>query len=198
MQNDKIINKNVIQLKNFFKLLDLSYCPHLLFDTGDYRIKNRLNKIYPSKNDLEKSEPYANKLNYKGHREIKKPELSIQRISKEFGYGLFAEQDFEIHDYIGEFCGTVTINYDSTSNNYNYNYFNDDSGIVIAPRKVGNELQFANHSYKPNSCWTTIFGSDGKYHVIFVAKTNIKKNDQILVDYGEEYWKAHGTIPINI
>jgi SET domain-containing protein len=209
MQNVNISNKNFIDLKSFFKSLGLKYCPYLLFDMADRNVKKRVEKIRTlTEKEKTKKDLYAHLLSYKGQMERKKPLLTISFISYKIGYGLFAGQDFYIDDFVGEFCGTVTSNYDESSRNYGYNYFsavniighdNDDSDILIAPRKIGNELQFANHSSNKNNVkWETIIGNDDRYHVIFVATTNIKKGEQILVDYGEEYWQILGINPVDI
>jgi hypothetical protein len=200
MQNINISNKNFIDIKNFFKSLDLKYCPYLLFDMNDRNVKKRIEKIvYLVEKEKTKKDLYANLLSYRGKMEREKPLLNISFISDKIGYGLFAGQNFDTGDFVGEFCGTVTSNYDESSKNYGYNYFNDDSDILIAPRKIGNELQFANHSsHKNNVVWETIVGNDDKYHVIFVAKKNITEREQILVDYGEEYWKTLGIDPVDI
>jgi SET domain-containing protein len=192
-KNSNILNNNPIEMKKFFRSLDLIYCPYLFFDTKDYHIRNRIFNIAENNiNIIEKSELYSDKINYQGDKNKKHPILSIKFISDDIGYGLFAEQNFEKNDYVSEFCGKVTINYDKQSQGYNYNYFGDDSEIVIAPRKIGNESQFVNHSYDPNVEWTTIIGTDKKYHVLFVANKDIQKGEQILVNYGEEYWKNIG------
>jgi SET domain-containing protein len=67
---------------------------------------------------------------------------------------------------------------------------------VISPRKYGNELQFANHSFtKCNVEWDDIIGLDGYIHIIFVAIKKIMCNDEILVNYGEKYWSDIRIVP---
>ena len=190
MLNIKIYNKDIISIKNFFKTLGLQYCPFLIFDKNDFAVKKRINnnKIKLTIKEQEK-ESYANMINYKWKKETLNPELYILYINDKVGYGLFANQNFGIGDFIREYCGTVTSKREECSKYYCYDYFDDKSNIIIAPRKTGNELQFANHSEYPNVDWKTIIGNDNKYHVIFVAIKNIEKDEQILVDYGENYWK---------
>jgi hypothetical protein len=170
-----ISNQDKKEMINFFKKLRLKYCPYLLFRNNvDTKPKKKISK------------KYSNLICYKNSYKLQ-PNLYIKYIGKNIGHGLFADQNFKKGDFIGEFCGTVTSKPHSSSDDYNYSY--DDVDLVIAPRKIGNELQFANHSENPNVDWKHIVGKDQKVHVIFVAIKNIKKNDQILINYGEDYWK---------
>ncbi len=187
-------------MKKFFASLNLTYCTHLLFDQNDLYTQRYIQKIIDlSDQDIINKKIYSGQINYKGYVEKKKPLLKIDYISKEVGYGIFAEQEFNKDDFIGEYCGIVTSNYHESSKNYNYKYFsaiNEEENIFIAPRKIGNELQFVNHSNNPNVEWKTIVGNDDKYHVIMVAIKHIKKEEQILVDYGKEYWDILGINPL--
>jgi hypothetical protein len=195
-----MINNNPIGMKKFFNSLNLTYCPYLTFDSNDLYTQRYIQKIIDLKEqDVINKNLYSGQINYKGYVEKKKPLLKIDYISEQIGYGVFAEQEFNQGDFIGEFCGTVTSNYDESSKNYNYKYFsaiNEEENIFIAPRKTGNELQFVNHSNNPNVEWKTIVGNDNKYHVIMIAIKHIKKGDQILVDYGKEYWETLGINPL--
>lgn len=200
-----MINNNPISMKKFFQSLNLNYCQRLLFDSNDLYLTRILNNLDPISNMSEEEKQikklYACKINYKGYVEKIKPLLKIEYISDTIGFGVFAEEEFYIGDFIGEFCGTVTSKYDESTTNYKYNYFsaiNEIDDIFIAPRKIGNELQFVNHSNNPNVEWKTIIGNDNKYHVIMTATQNIKKGEQILVNYGKQYWENLDIDPIEI
>src|SRR5262245_55924190 len=78
-------------------------------------------------------------------------DMSIRWIDDTLGYGLFAEQDIEAGDYIGEYTGVVRRrnilfrNY----NEYCFSYPTSDVSFrkhMIDPREKGNELRYANHS----------------------------------------------------
>jgi hypothetical protein len=189
-----ISNQNKEETEKFFSSLGLKYCSYLIFDKKDKKVIN--NKKINKKNK-KINEKYAKLLCYKNQKN-KLPKLYIKFISDDLGFGLFANQSFQKDDYIGEFCGIVTSNPDSSSDNYSYSYI-DNTDIVIAPRKTGNELQFANHSKEnANVNWKHIIGLDNKEHVIFVATKEIKKDEQILIDYGDDYWKSSQTNKINL
>jgi hypothetical protein len=188
-----ISNQNKEEIKRFFLSLGLKYCPHIIFDDKDENIANN-KKINEKNKKINKK--YAKFLSYE-NKKTKLPKLYIKFISDDLGFGLFADQNFKKDDYVGEFCGTITSNPDPSSDNYNYSYL-DDTDIVIAPRKIGNELQFANHSKNANVDWKHIVGIDNKEHVIFVAVNAIKKGEQILIDYGDDYWKSSERKKINL
>jgi SET domain-containing protein len=196
------MNNNPIGMKKFFNELGLIYSSYLTFDQNDLYTQRHIQDIKDlSENEIECKKLYADKINYKGYVDKKKPLLEVLHISEYFGYGVFAGQDFDCCDFVGEFCGIVTSNYDPSAINYKYNYFsavNEIDDIFIAPRKIGNELQFVNHSDSPNVEWKTIVGYDNKYHVIMVATRKIDKGEQILVDYGKEYWEVLGINPVDI
>ncbi|ATZ81063.1 lysine methyltransferase [Bodo saltans virus] len=184
-------NWKYTEIKKFFKSLNLVYTPYLLFE-NNYYVNNEL------KNNINKHDKslYSKLLCYNGKPFVKKPKLSIRYISNEIGYGLFAEQDFEEKDFVGEFCGTVTNSPPKESDKYNCSY-KFESTLVIAPRKYGNEMQFANHSsVKNNVDWDNTNGDDEHIHIILIAIKKIKCGDEILVNYGESYWTQLGINPV--
>lgn len=190
---NSISNQNEEEIKRFFSSLGLKYCSHTIFDDKDENVTSN-KKI--NKNNKKINKKYAKFLCYE-NKKSNLPKLYIKFISDDLGFGLFADQNFKKGDYVGEFCGTITSNPDPSSENYNYSYI-DDTDIVIAPRKIGNELQFANHSKKANVDWKHIVGLDNKEHVIFVAVNEIKKGEQILIDYGDDYWNSSEKKKINL
>ena len=49
-------------------------------------------------------------------------------------------------------------------------------------------MRFVNHSDEPNLGMKFVF-QDNAWHVIYVAKKEIAKGEQLLVSYGNQYWK---------
>lgn len=182
MKNIK--TNNFGEIKNFFKSLDLIYMPYLMFDKKDYILKYKLSNY-----DLSNKNKHEEFINYNGNK-FKNNKLEIKYISPTIGYGLFACYEIKINDIIGEFCGTVTSNPDDISKCYNCSYFENDYETVISPRKIGNEMQFINHSDNPNCDWLRVIGNDNKYHILIVAIKDITIDEQLLINYGDEYWKA--------
>lgn len=189
IKNSIILTKNFGEIKNFFKSLNLTYIPYLIFDCNIETINNL------SQCDLDNKQKYSEYICYEGKNKVKKKDLAIKFISQNLGFGIFANQEFLEGDFLGEFCGKVTTNLNSESKHYYFRYINN-TDYIIAPRNTGNEMQFVNHSYTPNCDWLRIIGNDNKYHIIIVAIKEIKKGEELLVNYGEEYWKSRDIEPV--
>jgi len=124
-------------------------------------------------------------------------------INEKVGHGIFAATDFEDGDFIGEYTGII---YDERSfkalipfdSNYAWsirapsNYKIQNVRFYVDAKKASNFTRFINHSYESNVRPVTIYAKDG-WHMIYVACKSIKKDEQLLVNYGEGYW--HGRIP---
>lgn len=70
----------------------------------------------------------------------------------------------------------------------------NDKSLVINARRKGNATRFLNHSCKPNIKHIDVFICRDRLPVIaFFALTDIKKDSQLFVDYGQGYWKKMNT-----
>ncbi len=124
-------------------------------------------------------------------------DFSIKWIDKYLGYGLFAEKPIKEGEFIGEYCGVVqrsgffqagksceyAMRYPKLS--FGFKRYMYDAG------KWGNELRFANHSYSPN-LQPVIALENGLCHPVLIALKDIESGEQLVYDYGEDYWsKRH-------
>ncbi len=118
----------------------------------------------------------------------------IAHISETVGYGLFAYQNIANGEIIGEYTGTLSR--DWIKNSIKPNDFKPyllkypfNSPFAIDAQDEGNELRFINHSSKnANTNRLYIFNGD-LLHILFAATRPITRHQQILIDYGEKYWK---------
>ncbi len=123
----------------------------------------------------------------------------IRRIDKTIGYGVFAARDIRRGDFIGEYAGVVQISgkhtdcYDDDKgyeSDYSWYYLDEiEKGpeLEINGRLEGNEMRFVNHGDKPNLCVEhTLY--QGQWVLFFTAAVDIKKDEQLLISYGEAYW----------
>ena len=85
------------------------------------------------------------------------------------GKGLFARKDIKVGETIG------SIEYKPTDKDGPYVLWIEDQGIL-----VDSELKYINHSPKPNACYCD--------DLDVVALKNIKKDEEITHDYGDD-WK---------
>lgn len=117
-------------------------------------------------------------------------DVYIQKVSDEVGFGVFANENIEEEQLIGEYTGLARLKRDADcSNAYIFSY--NKNGVVDA-RKRGNAMRFVNHSSRdPNAIYKRVL-VDGVQHIIFVALRRIIAGEQIGFDYGEAYWQLHG------
>jgi len=195
-QKKVVSNKDTKSLRIFFASLGLEYIDKIRFDWEDPNIKNcdRIMKSSEQKMTFDERQRYNRYAGYLKYADKKKttkkaPSLCIKHVSDHVGYGVFAQEDIKKGSFVAEYVGTVTTRPPASSDHYNYDYFEDDSDIVLASRNSGNETQFINHSSNANVEWQSMIGKDSKRHIILVACQDIKKEDQLLVDYGESYWE---------
>ncbi len=120
------------------------------------------------------------------------------------GRGLIADNDIKKDDYIVEYVGEL-VNESEYLTRYNkykkagyrHDYFATiKAGMLLDATIVGNNARFANHSCDPNSefMYTRLKGSR-IYVLHIVATRNIRKGDQITLDYK---WYHSETGEINL
>ena len=125
--------------------------------------------------------------------------IYIRRINKTIGFGVFAARDIRRGDFIGEYAGVVQISgkhthcynedkgYESDYSWYYLDTIEKGPDLEINGRLEGNEMRFVNHGDQPNLCVEhTLY--QGQWVLFFTAATDIKKDEQLLISYGEAYW----------
>ena len=121
------------------------------------------------------------------------PRLSIRYIDPVFGYGVFAEQDFSVGAYIGEYTGVIRKRRSrkDRTNDYCFAYTIGDwvyNPFIIDAKERGNYTRFLNHSEEPNVESLSVYAG-GIMHIIFVALKPIRKGSQMCYHYGDIFWK---------
>ncbi len=132
-----------------------------------------------------------------------RPELKIQRIDRSVGWGLYTSCPIKAGAFIGEYTGVVrpirnrsghVLEYGGFSTDYAWGYpagLSEDFQYEMDALKEGNELRFANHSFEPN-CAVDHFPWENRWVIFFRSLRDMGEGDQILIDYGEDYWAAPG------
>lgn len=134
--------------------------------------------------------------------------IYLKFINDVIGYGAFADACIEEGDIIAEYTGNV-ISFAAAAQIplKKRTYFMQlpncyaatiwPQPLFVDARKVGNCTRFINHSYEPNLQGKAYF--DGAmWHVIFVAARRLERDQQLLIDYGKDYWDVHGQEPKNL
>ncbi len=172
---------------------------HDIFTDKEYKsnvsLNDKLNSLYGQKIQ----DSYCN-------------DLSIKWVNKFVEYGVFAENDISKNDMICEYTGVLrSDNIHDDSNLYVWDYptfryeYKDGkkrrSKIVycVDAQKSGNYARFINHTQRRyQNVGVQMIMQGGLWHVIYVAKKNIKKGQQLLTFYGVEYWRDRKINPIAI
>ena len=127
-------------------------------------------------------------------------DVAIRWIDETFGYGLFAEQDIEPGQYIGEYTGLVrrcNLIIDKI-NEYCFSYPTSAMSFqkhIIDARDQGNEMRYANHSDQHN-CESMGVWCDDILHIIIRAIRQIPAGYQLTYDYSGFYWFTRPRAPI--
>lgn len=138
---------------------------------------------------------YCNVQSYIGFKKLKKdfiPGVKIEKINDPTSvvfnqYGLFATEDFQKFDILGQYTGNIV----NSSNGGIYVASLDKCNIDA--QKIGNELRFINDFRNISNSENVVIRTsyiDKKPRVIFIVTKDIKKGDQLLTDYGDDYWKC--------
>jgi uncharacterized protein len=120
------------------------------------------------------------------------PKLSIAKVNDKIGYGVFANENIAVGTYLGEYGGILKKRHKKLfKNNFycmRYSFYEEDFSYIIDAGGGGNHTRFINHNNNPN---VEIRSAVVKnlLRIIFIAAKPIKKNEQLLCHYGDEYWK---------
>ena len=149
-----------------------------------YVNKKKLNQDYLVSND------WSNVRKWKKTKSIDGVEVRVLPKGHllEGQKGLFATKAFSQYDIIGEYTGVIQKHKEADPDNrYLFNFIDD---LVIDARDCGNELRFVNSnmniSEEPNVQSTNCFVG-GLPRVLYVCTNDIEPDEEILINYGDEY-----------
>jgi hypothetical protein len=124
----------------------------------------------------------------------------IKKVDEELGYGVFAADEIKRNAFVGEYTGVVQIPHNDSGqemedggyeSDFSWYYLDTIPGgpeLEINGRLEGNEMRFVNHSDQFNvDVEHTIH--NGNWVIFFKAASNIQKDEQLLISYGEDYWE---------
>ena len=114
----------------------------------------------------------------------------VYHVNDQVGYGVSADQDFKSGDFLMEYTGVVVK--ESSDTTFTWSYPPGGGNLrgtkySLDGRTCGNEGRFVNHSDEPNVETKFVF-QDNSWHLIYVAKKEIKTGEQLFVNYGSGYW----------
>ncbi|CAL1708430.1 unnamed protein product [Somion occarium] len=110
-----------------------------------------------------------------------------------FGLGVFAMQKIKKFNFLGEYTAESFWRHDVTHEpiwsytGLNYN-FGLNSSQNLDAITVGNVTRYFNHSVTPNVLANTLV-VNGEHRIAFYAARDIKKGEELLFNYGDQYWQ---------
>lgn len=134
--------------------------------------------------------------------------LFIGWVNKTVEYGAFADAPIKKGDMVCEYTGRLYEDSENTDNLYLWDYptffYEADPKrkrrkkikFCIDAEKAGNVARFINHTTREHqNVGVQIVPANGFWHVIYVAKKDIKKGQQLLTHYGVAYWRDRQILP---
>jgi len=118
--------------------------------------------------------------------------VDICFINPVIGYGVFAKENIPPYSTLNHYAGVLMLSRDiETSHNSTFS-FNDFKAFSIDAMKHGNWCRFMNHcpEKQPNNntiSWEYYHNSGPK--IVFTSGSRgIKRGEQLLYSYGDNYW----------
>jgi uncharacterized protein len=135
---------------------------------------------------------WLGQLHHKEILEAKMPPCLVKWINEQKGYGVFAGQDFNSWEFIGEYTGVVRRRNIIFPNLNDYCFMYPRAWFTLKPftidsEREGNFTRFINHSDHPNLESVAVFHGE-MMHIIFRTIRPISFGDELTYDYGDVYW----------
>lgn len=123
-------------------------------------------------------------------------DVYIMHYNQKCGYGIFASNDIPKGHIIGEYTGIVRRhNFSRIKSDYEYAWgFPPPTKLIIDGKDAANFTRFINHN-DDNNVEMIYIPFEGRWHLAYIAKKEIKKDQQLLANYGSPYWKGRGCKP---
>lgn len=131
----------------------------------------------------------------------KKP-FYIKWISADIGYGVFASRDIAEGELLAEYTGIVWPRSEVKDRTWSWKYPIKGEFAEGLPQsssldgaKYGNELRFVNHGDERNTSPVLVYNGTTWVNCYYARKA-IAKDQELLVSYGNLYWKHRVKIPL--
>ena len=123
------------------------------------------------------------------------PDLTIRSIGLvdgiDVGCGLFATAPLPRGAYLCEYTGVVQCDPDPRHrDDYAFGLPVCDPDVRISAQRYGNIARLLNHSDAPNTALKCVV-HEGVIHLVALTISAVDVGEQLTVDYGGPYWRAH-------
>jgi len=182
--------RTVSQLKAFFKKHGMQYLEQNLYAYTPVLKQNMKKEAYYK--DNKSVSDFLTKKYEDCVRSYHRAPIELRWVNSIVGYGVFAYKSIKQGDFIAEYTGEVDLkaNIDDKDYCWAYSAETDDGKPLSCDSKYkGNEMRYVNHSYNQNVIMKYIL-VDNIWHICYLAVKDIAPGEQLLVSYGENYWKT--------
>ncbi|MBS0628551.1 MAG: SET domain-containing protein-lysine N-methyltransferase [Verrucomicrobia bacterium] len=132
--------------------------------------------------------------------------LQLAEVHPEVGMGVFLkpeEKSIEVGSFLGVYAGIRELVEENpgftTAYAYNIAKGVNRCSIQVNALNTGNFTRFMNHSFlKPNVKPLLSKLPGGRVEILFFALKRINPGEQLLVDYGDQYWQVFNLTPVNM
>ena len=124
------------------------------------------------------------------------PTTYVSWVGPNIGYGAFATRDIQAGEIIDIYTGVLLNN--SRNNDYAWQYNWDATTLdkhgntlwlVTDSLRHGNAMRFVNHGEAQYLNVDNIYAAfEGLWYILYVAKRDIRRHEQLFVSYGDNYW----------
>ena len=114
------------------------------------------------------------------------------------GLGLYALDGLRASSLVGEYAGElVPLAPGAPLDPYGCRYPTRVPAALVSARAWGNAMRLVNHAprARANAAFEYVHHG-GLLRVVIVATRDVAPGEQILADYGPDYWRAHGDAPV--
>ncbi len=176
----------------------------------DPTVKQRFNRSW--KRFLQKAQPIVS--DYRGERfnaffrqlaadqtdERYCRRIAIRYVGKKVGFGVFATQDIPPYSTLHHYAGVLKLESDINPGHDSTFSFTDYKVCSIDAMEKGNWTRFMNHGAKGHPHTNVIawehYLIDGPRVVFTAHRCGIKRGEQLLYSYGDDYWADHNFISL--
>lgn len=130
----------------------------------------------------------------------KDPVIKVVHIDDQIGFGVKTLEKISKDSLIKPYVGTVEVVHhtECEAKKYGLTVCGTDTQLMIDAEFAGNETRFCNHSYTPNSAIKPILDEKtGFVQYWLVANKDIQPGEEIVWNYGSNYWRTHHMIPFD-
>ncbi len=192
----------ILTLEDWEKLTQTTFIHHLEFDPPSLyeKLRKKTEKLY-KKGELTRQQLWFGNFFKTEIESPFIPDVILRYIDPVLGWGVFANRNFRKMEFIAEYSGVLRKSKRKDKTNaycFDYTMTNGESTpYTIDAQDRGGISRFINHSQTPNlqSSLATI---DFFSHVILITSRPIKRGEQLLYDYGPDYWSRRASQVIDI